>query len=356
MDGNTKSDSILYQMSLVSFKQTIERSAYNINPVDMKTTSISTKTRTSLGDLSYLPREIRDEIYRHVLSRTYKAFYSFSITRPTIMQKTNLQIVDIPIYRDLAASNLSVLRLSKAIQDEAMPIFYSEGTFRFYYSPRLGQAYLEGIPQDPNVDIISRMTNVEIIYDTHINPAVFSTETASTFYRGAPAGPLKFFRGSKVSRKSMLIVLRWCGWAAYCATEMTKSPLFKSLRRVTGFKNVTLRFITNGNVYCSPQIRGEIQSKEWVLAGEWDKLYAGFPPLFTAMSKYLESGLGKSSAMSDLVPGESMYFEFNLKGRFDISGQQEIVFHPRDHRAAISKANRDTMNLEQSVSTTEFTQ
>lgn len=200
------------------------------------------------------------------------------------------------------------------------------------------------------------MTNIEIIYDAQIYPAVFSSETASNIYGGATAGPLEFFRESNVSRNSILIVLRWSGWAVYCATKRTKSPLFRSLREVTGFNNMTLRFITNGNVYFSPQITSRIQSKEWVLAGEWDKLYAGFTPLFTVMSKHLESSLDKSSAMSELVPGECMYFELNLRGRFDISGQREIVFHPRDHLAAISKANKDTMNLEQSVSTTEFTQ
>ena len=69
-------------------------------------------------------------------------------------------------------------------------------------------------------------------------------------------------------------------------------------------------------------------------------LYAGFTSLFAAMSKNLESSLGKSSAMSELVPGECMYFESNLKGSFDVSGQREIVFHPRDHLAAVSKAKK----------------
>ena len=353
-------------MSFVSPDYTNGRSANQTSTVDMKTTSTITKTRKPLGDLSYFLREIRDEIYQYVLSRKYKAFYSCSIVRPTGIQKTDLQIVDIPIYHNLTASNLSILRLSKAIKDEAMSIFYSEGTFRFYYSPRLGQSYLKEGPQIPNFDVISRMTNIEIIYDTQINPIVFSTQTASSMYAGAPAGPLEFFRGSNVSRRFILIVLRLCGWAAYCASEMTKSPLFRSLKEMTGLKNMTLRFITNGNVYCSPQIRDRIQSKEWVLAGEWDKLYAGFTPLFTAMRKDLEPSLGKSSAMSELVPGESMYFDPNLRDRFEVSGQREIVFHPSDHLAAKSKANKskmnksktnkDTLNSKQSVRTTELTQ
>ena len=171
-------------MSLVSSNCTNKRSANQIDIVNMETTSTNTKTRKPLGNLSYFPPEIRDEIYRYVLFRKYKAFYSSSVIRPTIFQKTNLQIVDIPVYHDWTTYNLSILRLPKAIKDEAMPIFYLEGTFRFYYSPRLGQSYFEEVLQISNLD----MTNIEIIYDAQIKPSCFHFRDRIGYLWWRPSG------------------------------------------------------------------------------------------------------------------------------------------------------------------------
>lgn len=317
--------------------------------------STNKKTLKPLGDLSLFPREIRDEIYRHVFPKKYKAFYSSSIVRPTVLKQTDLQAVHFSMYHDWTASNLSILRLSKAIKDEAMPILYSEGTFRFYYG--LGPQYPKEVPQLPNIDITNRMTNVEIVYDAQLDPHMdpeadsYLEWDASNCYGCAPAGPLEFFQGVTISRKSILIELRGCSFGVYLATKVTGSPLSRSLRQVTGFKDVTLRLATNKGVYCPAKWTSKAQGKEWIDAGEWEKLYAGFIPLFRAMSKNLEPALGKSSAMSELEPGES-------SSRLSSSGQRHIVFHPRDHQATISKqgdkTKKDPMSDEQSMSNTEL--
>lgn len=248
----------------------------------MHTTSTDSNKLKPLGDLSYFPREIRDEIYRHVLPKKYMTFESSCVIR-SVSYEDNKWI----------RPKLSIFRLSKAINDETMSIFYSEGTFEFRY----GRDYEhdDTLSQIWNVDFMNRIMNIEISTSDNL---------------GQPyAGPVQLFQGDVITRKSFLITLIYYPWE--WSIKITESPLFRSLKQLTGFKTVTLRFVAVG--------KGDDVN--------WEELV--WEPLLTAACKDLESTLGNGSARRKIVPTEAD----NALDR----KQQEVVFHPRDHKAKVSK-------------------
>lgn len=304
----------------------------------MESTSTNTRTSNPFGDLYYFPREIRDEIYRNIFP-DWRVAYETSIIEPTGMRQTNL--VRFRNGRcDWTPFNLSILRLSKAIKSEATPIFYSKGYFRFHYF--LGEYFPEEAPQLPDLRFMNCIRNVEIICDVE-EVDYNNSESVSDIYGSAPAGPLGLLQGANIPRNSIVVVVSLCSFGARYGAKLTESPLIKSLKEMIGFKTVTLRLKINGDGYCPPQGTSRAQIKKWTKAGEWEKVYGGFIPLFRAMRKELEPTLG-ICGMGKLERGERC-------GNLSLSGRRAILFHPRDHQAKISKANKDKMKLEQSMST-----
>ena len=284
----------------------------------MKEALNTTQTVKSLGALSFFPREIRDEVYRHCLPK--KRYCWDSVLDCASLYDPNDPVVYGTMrYRRLHSkckewtkSNLSILSLSKDIKEEAMVWLYLNGTFCLYYNLNLMRA--EQVPQHPGTN---NMTNFEISYGAAIDP-----EMGSKSYGWMDGGPLHLFGGDTVTRKSILVVLRLCEWWRYAAI-MTVSPLLDALKQLTGFETVTLRLAF-------------VEFGKWPNTDEWRMLYTGFGSVLEDMSMALEPTLGKSSAMSEHLPeeiGPSLH-----KSR---KGIREVVFHPRNHRAAISKAKKD---------------
>ena len=306
-----------YQMSSLTPDHTKEGSTSQGAIVIMDKPPTSPKTLSPYGDLSIFPREIRDEIYRQVLPAKYRAFYSDSIVRPALYDTLENFL---PRW---IASDLCILRLSKAISDEAMSILYLEGTFYFPLGP---SDYLH-----PNAAITNRMMSVHFWFNMPFD------DYPDRFCSPEP-GPLLWFQGDTITRKSIEIVVNLYRWSGD-VTELTRSPLIPSLKKLTGFETVTLGLYTISDQYCPPKGTTKATKKIWSDAEEWEKLYAGFEPLFHILSKELEPSLGCSSAMSELTAGE-----YGLR----MDGKRHIVFHPR---SATSKAKRDAANMEKSKST-----
>lgn len=285
----------------------------------MKTASTDTKTAKPLGALSLFPREIRNEIYRHSLPTT--KYYWSRIVRSAEIYDAVESLCRNPNVKEWYEPNLSVLCLSNAIQEEVMDVIYLNGTFVFQCNREEAE---EKIPRHSSID---NMTKIEIFYNVALDSEMEFVndwsirDNTSLCYGCAKAGPLDFFRGDTIARKSILIILELCEWWRY-ATFMTESPLFEALEQLTGFETVTLR------------LRAAYNPWRWPKKGEWGKLYTGFESLLSEMSESLEPTLGKSSAMSELPPEQ---IGLSLAYR----GIREVVFHPRKHRAAISKAKKD---------------
>ena len=125
----------------------------------MKKASNTTKTIKSLGKLSLFPREIRDEIYRHSLSRKKYSWWSI-LDCTTLLNSKDPNSYGSFSYvhrnfmgREWTESNLSILCLSKAIKKEAMASLYLNGTLAFQNDNEIK------VLQHPSTD---NMTNIEI--------------------------------------------------------------------------------------------------------------------------------------------------------------------------------------------------
>ena len=82
---------------------------------------MSTIENPGLGLLGKLPREIRDEIYRHLVKVSHQFLRPYTDGIPT----------DGPLEKEIKQRKLdtTILRLSKAIKHEAMTMYLSESTF-----------------------------------------------------------------------------------------------------------------------------------------------------------------------------------------------------------------------------------
>ena len=290
----------------------------------LKTALTHAKRTTPLGDLSLLPPEIRDEIYRHLLPQN-KYYWTSPLTPSGFYDH------DPYFYRNLERNEPTILWLSKDIKEEAMSLFYLDGTVVFRYGIEdLGSL----VPQHFSAD---NMNNIEIFYDASL-PAMDSGDemvmnhNTSVSYGFAKAGPLNSFRGDTITRKSIHIVLALCKWWRY-ATKMQTSPLFDALKELTGFETVTLSL--------AAAVAGHYVDDDdwWPKDEEWEGLYTGFGSVLHEMSISLEPSLGKSSAVSELEPQEII--DDCLSGLMYRSGIRDVVFHPRSHHAAIAKAKKE---------------
>ncbi len=281
-----------------------------------------------LGNLSVLPRELRDEIYAHV--------FPITIYLRTYLHRGRQYWIFIdPGY---PRYNLAIFRLSKTIYEEAMTIFYSRTTFGFsipYHrisdfpstvKDRIMNVFGLCVPFQRMGDytnittttrimkakfsstniIMNRMMNVNFSYRMNTNQ-IRNLEATT-----ALPGPIALFKGNSVQRNSALIRFKMLEWSSDTPIQIC-SPLFEALKLLTGFRTVTLR----------------LEAPTWWSSGRlWAELCAGLEPLMNEITLALEPTLG-NSAMSELGPGEDRFM--------DSPPFRQLVFHPRDHLANISR-------------------
>ena len=254
---------------------------------------------TPLGLFSRFPREIRDEIYRHILSKMYRPKYEPKVDDWFYVEcKRNRRLT------------LSVLALSKTVKDEAMALLFSEATFCY-----VGQID----SRLPDIAITNRMRSIEILFYDSLGPKLDDDRKTANF-----CAVLGLFQGDTITRKSILITFK----QRSCVTEMIMSPLLEALRELTGFKTVTLKLSSWDGF--PPEA-----------AGQRERCYVGFGPSLNAMRKYLEPSLG-TSVMSDPA------------FRKDDFWSRQIMFHPQDYLAGVCKSEKDAVSTEQSMSTMQI--
>ena len=301
-----------------------------------------TEDQKNMGTLSVLPREIRDEIYRSVLPKAYKAFWSLSVLEPAPYnwphpppfhrRVANRLLQGLPREKrrqrqrkieERNEAHLAVLRLSKDVHAEATALLYLEGTFSFGY--RVGPNMFSSLPEYLNETLTRRMTNIQFVCDVGDRDGEADTgelrlEWVPTTYLYARAGPLKSFLGVTTARKSTLVELRLWEWSSR-ATEITESPLISALKQFTGFRTVEVRLAARTTTdYNYPlQATSKEVLARWVADEQWAKLYARLEPLLSAIGRLLEPTLGSSGAMSPLKSGTDDVSPF---------GYRCIVFHP----------------------------
>lgn len=191
---------------------------------------------TPLGTLSILPREVRDEIYRHVCGHKYYLTSPFD-PGPYFKWRTN----------DLAT--LPTVAPSKIICQEFLAALFAETIFGIHDTACIGNKpwrrdEIPFIDQVQNI-VYSRslIARSDEEYEEKGLVPYWENEKLSNLY----AGTVAFFTGTEVLRKSCVIELSGLGPKAML---IFKSPFIDALERLTGFKTVTLKLTTYYDEWC----------------------------------------------------------------------------------------------------------
>lgn len=166
-------------------------------------------TPTPLGTLSTLPRELRDEIYGHVISQTYN-----STIHPL---DANLKWSGYAHWSE----ELPTIQLSKAIRQEFLTILFSKTEFIFdYLSPaRMTVWKREGSP------FIDQILSVAFI--------IYPRDRAERM-----AKSVEFFTGPEILRNKCYIGLYLIAPSEVLGTHSSVTTAIKGL---IGFKIITVR-------------------------------------------------------------------------------------------------------------------
>lgn len=114
------------------------------------------------GDLSKLPRELRDEIYRNLLVEIYDVIEPLELNtfgRFEVSKAQEAKSDHHKTHRIQDVIGFPILRASQQISREATEILYNESTFRYQVD-----IFHEGeYPKIPSKEATSRMMNVNLL-------------------------------------------------------------------------------------------------------------------------------------------------------------------------------------------------
>ena len=268
----------------------------------------------SLGNLSVLPRELRDKIYAYIVPQGYTTNWH-AVVHPGIHYtwlRHQEPGFEKPRYKYLKSPkapkfNITIFLLSKIIHEEAMIVFYSLGTFRF--APPCFQ--LKGVGCFPNINIANRIINVELFYQMSVKQLLILNtrgpqDLRSTILFWSPSpGPTALFKGNDIKRNSAFIQSNFPEWSTY-KTDIIPTPLFDDLKQLTGFRTVTLKLEKFSN-----------NSDDRRAA--WENGRVALKSILNEFRASLEPSLGHG-AMSELEVTSELQ-------------SCQVVFHPRDHQA-----------------------
>ena len=249
---------------------------------------------TPFGTLSILPRELRDEIYRHLLNRQWP--YYFSDDSP-----------DEDIQKWMG-NGLSMLSTCKTIREEFLTVLCSE---RFFL---LNHYSLSNKIQHSDIPFLYMISNVIIGLDVY----PMSDHTDKFEPSITKPEPISFFNGTSVMRNVCLIELYGC--MPRSLLSLLKSPLMHAMSELTGFKTVRLTFTTYKAIWLeyddglSEEARQHVRETFYSL-----ETCPGFDDFVLRTSNALEPTLG--------------YFAVTRVSWIDRSGMwgQRVTFHPRGH-------------------------
>ena len=271
------------------------------------TTQMSTEAQT-LGTLSVLSRELREEIYNAVLIGINEDL-SFNDYPPHPHPDWNLPPQSPSKW---LPDNFGILQTSWTIRREALSVLSTYG--KFYINCK--QFYENGCNEYPYLNDIS---NVKFSFDVEVQTEIRShpIPIGREMYHWGPSfqsiqsvKPLLFFAGTDILRKSCTIVLNGCTYSF----SLLDPPLHEAISRLTGFQTVTLEFFKK-----EKSVHRMIS-----LPPTWDS---------TATVKRVRGQLAPA-----LGPG--IICKLQPKN-VDDDGAQSVTFHPQDFLAQTRMRERD---------------
>lgn len=202
-----------------------DRTEHSPNSASSGPTMSETADLASLGTLSILPRELRNQIYSHVCSPSYYYTTWYDISRLTDRQ----------IWYGDSEDSLSLL-VSKTMHAEYRSVVYSEGFFeidRFAFSDKIQRSYMPFVNDICNVSII---LDLDHPYERRISPSYEGQRISSI-----RAEPVSYFTsGLRLRRKCILELRNY----SRNALLLLQSPLIRAISQLIAFKTVQLVFST----------------------------------------------------------------------------------------------------------------
>ncbi|KAM0804165.1 hypothetical protein BDR22DRAFT_921707 [Usnea florida] len=261
----------------------------------------TSKAPTPLGRLGILPRELRDEIYRHLCNQDY---HFDGVVLPCREWTPTGHSSTWPSIRNMVT-------VSTAIRRELLAIFHANAVFEF--DVPIGRVSKTRTRND--IPFVDHIKNVRwIIYlwvmsDTSCNKYNIPYEHLNQRISELTSG-ISLFTGPDISRKSCVIELQFC---TPRAIQILQSPFFNGIKLLTGFKTVEIKLLAEKKDWCPKDALtygGESES--------FRDRAAGFKMFQNAVLTALEPSLGPS-----IVTGWNGQTRFNLTW--------ELTFHPSDY-------------------------
>ena len=177
------------------------------------------------GTLFFLPREIRDEIYRLVVKKDYIIYVTQSKNDP------------VPPTKD--KHDFAILEVSKAVSDEASEILYSESVFSFYID-----FSAHGIFCVPT-QLTKRMKNVDFRFRglSTWHSDLFPPNTYPTYQdhiNTISQAAIADFTGAEIERNNLRIRLSLCGPGMISTLSV---HILERIKALVGFRTVILEIL-----------------------------------------------------------------------------------------------------------------
>ena len=269
---------------------------------------------TPLGTLSTLPRELRDEIYRHVHDHEY---YTSDCMGEDCHKWCS---------QNGESLGLPMMTLSKAIRQEFLAVFFGEAVFVLENVEHAGgtiwiRELIPCIDQILNVRYVASLFLLGRMSTYKISRIFRDSRLVKKVMSKSSAKPVEFFTGTEVLRNSCSIELRS---GTPTVMPVFQSPLIMAIKGLTGFKIVTLKLTSDAWRWSRDEARivngGNLSDADYA---------EEFRGMANAFRSALEPSLGPSIISEDCDKGLAW----------------ELTFRPRDYVANRNKEKAISSSL-----------
>ena len=269
---------------------------------------------TPLGTLSILPRELRDEIYRHVHDHEY---YTSNFMGENCGKWRS---------RNDESLGLPMMTLSKSIRQEFLAVLCGKAVFVLDSTGRAGETTWERkripfVDQILNVRYIASLIHPSMPF-SELSRILRDPRIAKKFLSERSAKPVEFFTGTEVLRNNCSIELHS---VTRTVIPVLQSPLIVAIKGLTGFKILTLKLRLDAWNWSRNDV---------LIFYEENQSYAdqivGLRGTANAFRSALEPSLGPTIISENYDKGIASF---------------DFTFHPRDYVADRNKGKAISSNL-----------
>lgn len=221
---------------------------------------------TSLGNLYILPREIRDEIYRHVCNQhnlhLWKGYYCHTSGRVNshpwngyycnTSGRDNLHLLNGYYCYTFSRGKIwqgfffPIIQASKSIREEFRAVLFHQAVFAIDHY-EFGNNIQRPIP------FLKEISNVRIFFRSGPAPSPMGEQLLTS----SKAVPISYFSGTSIMRNTCVLHHQKCCpiWPL-----PVQSPVVHAISQLTGFKTVHLLFSTRAGFWLIDETPEDIRT------------------------------------------------------------------------------------------------